>query len=535
MEENNQTTPEVTMEENKKQKGKKVLVVVLVCILIMLVTVFGVIAVLLFKQYTAQKEVKIKTVTKKPVEESAYRLSGNDLQDFDLYFLQLENKQSNQVYSPLSIKYALAMLEEGSDGTTRSQIESVIGDYKAKKYTNSEHMSFANAMFIRNSFKDNVKKSYTKNLQEKYGADVIYDAFENASTMNNWVSEKTFKLISNLIDDETAKNGNFFLVNALAIDMNWKTRLQHSAAPLPKGMTQKLYSVNYYHEKYSASIYPIMDEKYPTMEFNGTNNIKSVEIGASFNRYDIINDIGEDNIRKTVTTKYQEYLDGGGSKCADSVSDYVDGYIKAIGKNYKSEATSTDFYIYDDDELKLFGKDLQNYDGTNLQYVAIMPKEASLDQYIKELNAKSLSQTLEKLTEVKYENFEEGTITSISGNIPLFKFDYKLDLINDLKTLGITDAFDVNAADLSRMVTDKQYIFSASHKATIEFSNDGIKAAAATSMGGTGASGCPFDYEYEVPIKKIDITMNKPYLFMIRDKDSGEVWFVGTVYNPTKK
>ena len=68
--------------------------------------------------------------------------------------------------------------------------------------------------------------------------------------------------------------------------------------------------------------------------------------------------------------------------------------------------------------------------------------------------------------------------------------------------------------------------------ANIEFSNDGIKAAPATAMGGMGSTGCWFDYKYETPVKEIDLTFDKPYLFLIRDKDSGEVWFTGTVYNP---
>ena len=40
------------------------------------------------------------------VKESAYQISDNSLQDFDLYFIQLENETVNKIYSPLSIKYA---------------------------------------------------------------------------------------------------------------------------------------------------------------------------------------------------------------------------------------------------------------------------------------------------------------------------------------------------------------------------------------------------------------------------------------------
>ena len=28
------------------------------------------------------------------------------------------------------------------------------------------------------------------------------------------------------------------------------------------------------------------------------------------------------------------------------------------------------------------------------------------------------------------------------------------------------------------------------------------------------------------------MTFDRPYMFLIRDKENGEVWFVGTVYEP---
>ena len=101
--------------------------------------------------------------------------------------------------------------------------------------------------------------------------------------------------------------------------------------------------------------------------------------------------------------------------------------------------------------------------------------------------------------------------------------------------MGINNIFDINKSDLSNMITgEKQYIDKAVHKANIEFSNDGIKAAAATAFGGSGAAGCyiDFDHEYEVPIEEIDLTFDKPYMYIIRDKATGEVWFTGTVYDP---
>ena len=163
-----------------------------------------------------------------------------------------------------------------------------------------------------------------------------------------------------------------------------------------------------------------------------------------------------------------------------------------------------------------------------------MPIGTSLESYIKTVKADDLNNIVAELKDVKLENFKEGTITEIKGYIPMFNYDYQLELIKDLKTLGITDIFDSGKANLSKMTKDKAYISDALHKATIEFSNDGIKAAAVTALGGKGAIDECFNYLYEVPVETIDLTFDKPFMYIIRDKSTSEVWFMGTVYEPVK-
>ena len=75
--------------------------------------------------------------------------------------------------------------------------------------------------------------------------------------------------------------------------------------------------------------------------------------------------------------------------------------------------------------------------------------------------------------------------------------------------------------------------FKMKHKADIDFSNEGIKAAAVTMGTGMGAGGYGFEYKWDVPVETIDMTFDRPFLFLIRDKDTGEVWFAGTVYEGT--
>ncbi len=525
-----------------KKKGNKVIAILILLILL----VIGGGAFYYFKFMA--KPVETKKTTSTPKEyKSEYRLSGNGLENFDLQFLKLENTAKNKVYSPLSIKYALEMLAEGSSGDTKAQLDAVIGDYKANKYTNDEHMSFANAMFIRNSFKEYINSSYTTNLTNKYNAEVIYDNFDNASTMNSWVNQKTFNLINDLFEDDKVKDENFILTNALAIDMNWNNQIQcASGSTVPC----KTYWVVYSHEKlkgsdseYHDSVTPIsLDSDYHPLTFNGKENIKSSEIRASFNRYDVVKEVGESKIREEVGKAYTEWLASEEGKVythngAESVDEYLNKYIEDLKKNYEKEEISTDFMLYTDDSVKAFAKDLKEYNGTTLQYVGIMPKNEKLYKYIEKVSSKDISDIISNLKEMKKENFKDGIVTIVKGYIPLFKYDYELELMNDLKKLGIEDVFDINKSNLSKMLSNgnKQFIGDATHKTAIEFSNDGIKAAAAAYGGGWGGTAGPFNYLYEVPYEEIDMTFDQPYMYLVRDKKTGEVWFTGTVYEPIEK
>ena len=162
-----------------------------------------------------------------------------------------------------------------------------------------------------------------------------------------------------------------------------------------------------------------------------------------------------------------------------------------------------------------------------------MPTNEDLATYVNNVDSTKINNIISNLKELKRENFKDGVITRINGFIPKFNFEYTLKLKDDLAKIGITDIFDSEKADISGLTSaNGEYISDAIHKANIEFTQEGIKAAAATLMGGKGAGDPEFDYIYDVPIEEIDLTFDKPYLFIIRDKDTGNVWFTGTVYEP---
>lgn len=454
-------------------------------------------------------------------------IKNNSLSEFDLSFLKMENGKNNVLYSPISIKYALKMLEDGTNGNSKKQISNIIGDYKINKYINSANIAFANALFVKDTYSSNINKTFINKLSTDYGAEVIYDSFSNANNINSWIKNKTLNLIDNLFDDSAVSNSDFFITNSLGIDMEWKEKIQPDNFPYEHLSPHEKFNV-YVSSLKSGSGYKILD-------FNESGKVKSVEFAAAINNYDIIKELGEENIREFVQKKYEEWVAKGNTCGEENPTFSIDDYIKELASNYGKYSSSTDFLMYIDDNVKAFTKDLKEYNVITLQYVGIMPIDIDIEAYINNLTIDKLNNITSNLKEIRPENFKQGVATKITGILPLFNFEYDLDLYNDLKRMSVNDVFDNRKADLSNLTLQKNaYLNTVKHKANIEFSNDGIKASAATTVGGLGAGSCGFNYIYDIPVEEIDLTFDKPYLFMIRNKNTNEIWFMGKVYNPVK-
>jgi len=463
--------------------------------------------------------------------------------EFSFTFLKLENEEKNKIYSPLSIKYALKMLERGAVGKSKEQIFRVIGDIELTKYESNNNMSLANSLFIRDTFKSEIEKTYINALKKEYNAEIIFDSFANPDNVNSWISDKTLKLINNLVDDVSMND--FILINALGIDMKWENHF------LAKDFKGKMYQ----HENFYCEY---LDEVTPKKFGKQNEKIAGMEIVAAINNYDIVNELGDDEIRKVVGKKFREWAktlemrdwqvnyfdkDLSDENIEKKLKEFLNGseklgskgYIAEIDSNYGKVDFSTQFSLHVDDDIKVFAKDLKEYNGTTLQYVGIMPIKEKLDKYILNINDEKIDNIIANLKDLKSENFKEGVVTKITGYIPKFKFEYELKLKEDLKQLGIVNVFEEGKAELTEICkNDDMFITEAKHKANIEFTEDGIKAAAVTSLIGSLSSvgGGIFDYSFDVPVEEIDLTFDKPYMFLIRDKKTEEIWFVGTVYEP---
>lgn len=424
------------MQEKKELKIKfKTAVILFVILLIILITAFFL---LINRKININEETKISNITSSNVINNETIEQSN----FSVNFLKSENSNQNMIYSPLSIKYALKMLNEGANGNTKTQIENIIGDMELTKYNNIDRiLSLANGVYIRDTYSNYVKEDYTKILTEKYNAEINYDSFNNADNINNWIENKTFGIIKNMLQDNTVQNpdSKMLLINALAIDMEWEEDFD-------SGKTK---GANFYFEDGSAMTATTMNKK------------------ATY---------------------------------SDNISYYQGEDITSLTMN------------------------LKKYDDTQLEFIAIMPK-GNLSDYIEDFSMEDLNNIIEKSTPASESK------NGVNISIPKFSFDYNLNLKEDLMKLGITDAFDKDLADFSNMyyydeIDNRLFVGDALHKANIDFTEKGIKASAVTVILMTDTMAIMEEN------KPIEIKIDKPFLYVIRDKNTGEIWFIGTVYEP---
>lgn len=472
---------------------KKVLILIAIIVLLSITAI----VVVLNKRGAAPVEVppvessgEVQVVEKPEDVEKPAKEELNSVGDLDFAFMKLENSGDNMIYSPLSIKTALLMLREGATGETKAQIDKLLGDYVGKSYPNSKNISFANSVFIRDNFEDFVKDSYKQTVNSKYGAEIIIDDFSSAERANKWINEKTLGLIDNVLTDDEVKNPLtvMLLINALGIDMEWAVK----------------YDVVLTH----PDIFLKENDKYLRTEWGYYEDIDS-----------------EDSY--TVPMQYEQFF----------INTYQEG-TKYYNADYKlwsemGQYNDPEVKYYVDDDMTVYAKGLKEYNGVNLQFVAIQPEKTPLKEFVKSFDSKKYEDILSNLKGLSVEEHNPNKYIEIYFKMPKFKFDYSLSLKSDLEELGMTDAFNDKLAEFYNIIENDGsaflYVADAIHKATIDLSEEGIKAAAVTvfEMGGGGEGDEEIEWEY------IHVYIDKPFIFVVRDEDTGDIWFTGTVYKPT--
>ena len=105
-------------------------------------------------------------------------------------------------------------------------------------------------------------------------------------------------------------------------------------------------------------------------------------------------------------------------------------------------------------------------------------------------------------------------------SMPKFELTSEFSLADTLAQLGMPDAF-TGAADFSGMDDTRDlFIDHVVHKAYVSVNEEGTEAAGATGVVPT----------YSVPAM---MTIDHPFIFLIRDIETGTILFIGRVMDPS--
>jgi serpin B len=117
----------------------------------------------------------------------------------------------------------------------------------------------------------------------------------------------------------------------------------------------------------------------------------------------------------------------------------------------------------------------------------------------------------------------------VDFQMPKFSIESRVQLADVLTAMGMKLAFDPNSADFTGITTQEPlYISKVIHQANIDVVEQGTTAAAVTAVAMT-AGAAPAQPEH------VQLHVDKPFLYFIRDTRSGAVLFMGRVDDPSAK
>ena len=152
------------------------------------------------------------------------------------------------------------------------------------------------------------------------------------------------------------------------------------------------------------------------------------------------------------------------------------------------------------------------YTGEDVSMLILLPKEGHMGEVEAQLSAERLGEWVENM---------EGAAVNVY--LPRFTFETKYFMMEDLAEMGMPTAF-TGAADFSGMnAEDRLFIDLVIHQAFIEVNEKGTEAAAATGVSMKLSAAMPEEV----------FRADHPFVFLIRDMDTGVILFMGRVTDPS--
>ncbi len=155
------------------------------------------------------------------------------------------------------------------------------------------------------------------------------------------------------------------------------------------------------------------------------------------------------------------------------------------------------------------------YDGRELAMVILLPRPGQFEAFEGSLDSQQVAAMIQDLEHRR-----------VVLTMPKFEFESEFSLKLTLAAMGMPVAFS-DGADFSGMTGNRElFISDVIHKSFVSVDEAGTEAAAATAVI-MEATALPIG-------EPVEVNLDRPFLFLIRDIDTGAVLFVGRVANPAE-
>ena len=153
---------------------------------------------------------------------------------------------------------------------------------------------------------------------------------------------------------------------------------------------------------------------------------------------------------------------------------------------------------------------IKPYEDGKYGFMAILPDDENIgiNEYIASMTP-----------EAYWDLWNNRSRTDVDVRFPEFASDYRVELPDALKDMGMVAPFDGATADFSLMTSGGVFIGNVIHQTHIDVNREGTTAAAATAV--VMDKNCAMGAEYYV-------NCNRPFIYAIVDLDTGLPVFLGT-------
>jgi len=156
-----------------------------------------------------------------------------------------------------------------------------------------------------------------------------------------------------------------------------------------------------------------------------------------------------------------------------------------------------------------------NYGRTNFSMIAIVPTGSLTDFY--------QNFSIDSWNTISNSFHSTETQLEWEVSLPKFKFSYEKVLNDQLKSMGMIDAFESDIADLSGISDADIFVSFVKQNTFVDVNEEGTEAAAVTTIGIELTSvGNPNEF-----------IVNKPFIFAIQERTTNTILFMGKVADPT--